>query len=170
MSIQKRASKVMRHLCAGQASARTVTHRQRSAGFTLIETMIVVAIIAILAAIAYPSYTSYVTKTKRVAAQGCLSEIAGYMERYYTTNLSYAQDASKVVNPYPMPDCASAARTGGSYNYPMPTGSALAATTYTITAVPKGAQAKRDTMCATLSLDQAGKRDASGSAGGAGCW
>ena len=56
-------------------------------GFTLIELMIVVAIIAIIAAIAYPSYINSVVKTKRAAAEGCVSEYANYMERYYTTNL-----------------------------------------------------------------------------------
>ena len=42
--------------------------RNRSAGFTLIEMMIVVAILGILAAIAVPSYQSYVTKSRAQAA------------------------------------------------------------------------------------------------------
>lgn len=135
-----------------------------SAGFTLIELMIVVAIVAILAAVAYPSYTSYITKTRRVAAEGCLSEIANYMERYYTTNLAYHKDGGGTANPYSLPDCASAQRTGADYSYPTPT--TWTGTTYSITAVPRGAQAARDTKCGTLSLNEAGNR----SAGGSGCW
>jgi type IV pilus assembly protein PilE len=37
--------------------------RQRPAGLSLIELMVVLAIIAILASVAYPSYQSYVMRT-----------------------------------------------------------------------------------------------------------
>jgi type IV pilus assembly protein PilE len=162
---QKKSNVMMHH--RNRLLACNVRGVKRSVGFTLIEMMIVVAIVAILAAIAVPSYTSYITKTKRVAAQGCLSQIAGYMERYYTTNLRYDQDANKAANPYPMPDCAGAAQTGDSYTYPpLVAGTTLTATSYTITAVPRDAQAKRDTKCGTLSLDQTGQR----SAASPGCW
>jgi type IV pilus assembly protein PilE len=134
-----------------------------SAGFTLIELMIVVAIIAILAAIALPAYTSYITKTKRVAAEGCLAEHANYMERYYTTNLSYKAAT------LPGLDCASVQRTGANYSYDLPS-SSLSVSTYKLTATPTGAQLSRDAKCGTLSLDQTGKRDVTGTAGVAGCW
>ncbi len=140
-------------------------------GFTLIELMIVVAIIAIIAAIAYPSYINSVVKTKRAAAEGCLSEYANYMERYYTTNLRYDQTAAAtpVANTLPALDCASAANTGADYTYSFVANS-LTQSAYTIQAVPTGAQASRDTQCGTLSINQVGARTESGSGTVADCW
>jgi type IV pilus assembly protein PilE len=140
---------------------------RRSRGFTMVELMIVVAIIAILAAIALPTYTNYITKTKRVAAEGCLSEHANYMERYYTTNLNYAKDSAGTANALPGLDCASPQRTGADYQFAL---AAAPTVGYSITATPTNAQLTRDTKCGTLSLDQAGMRGATGSAGVAGCW
>ncbi|MGH8160264.1 MAG: type IV pilin protein [Rhodanobacter sp.] len=127
-----------------------------ASGFTLIELMIVVAIVAILTAIAYPSYTSHVIKTRRAAAKACLSEYANYMERYYTTNMSYA-DAGN-----PGLDCEGTAQTGKYYTWTPPGN--LTASTYTISAAPKDTQP--DTECGTLTLDQTGTRGANA----AGCW
>jgi type IV pilus assembly protein PilE len=134
-------------------------------GFTLIELMIVVAIIAILAAIAYPSYTRYITKTRRVAAEACLSQHASYMERWYTTNLSYA---GVTTSNWPTLDCASNAQTGRDYTYTLD--GIATATTYTVQATPTTRQSTLDAQCGTLKLDNQGKRYATGSAGSAGCW
>lgn len=127
-------------------------------GFSLIELMIVVAIVAILAAIAYPSYTHYVIKTRRVAGAACVSEIANYMERYYTTNMRYDQDAAAVANGVPNLDCSSPAQTGNNYAYTL---NPMSANAYTVIATPQGPQVA-DTDCGVLTLDQAGKRTKSG--------
>jgi len=145
---------------------RTPDRLRSSAGFTLIELMIVVAIIAILTAIAYPAYTSYITKTHRVAAEGCLSEYANYMERYYTTYLRYDKDpVTSTNNALPALDCKK--QTAANYSYDLP---AVSATAYTVEATPINAQLARDTLCGTLSLDQKGQRYVNGSGTVDQCW
>lgn len=122
--------------------------------------MIVVAIIGIIAAIAYPSYVDSVVKTKRSAAAACLSEQVNYMERFYTTNLRYDQDQDGDDNPLDdgslTLDCMSDQQTGEDYEYDVTN---LGRSTFTLEANPQGVQADRDD-CGTLTLDQAGTRDA----------
>ena len=63
-------------------------------GFSLIELMIVVLVLGVLMAIAYPSYEAHVTKTRRAVAASCALEAAQFMERFYTTNMSYLDPAT----------------------------------------------------------------------------
>ena len=137
------------------SSAATV----RRMGFSLIEVMIAVLIIAVLAAIAYPSYDNHVTNSRRAAAAGCLMERAQFMERYYTTNMSYA-DA---------PDPAQCQDLQGHYAISLPAAS-LGERTYTLQAEPQGRQASKDTRCGTLSLTHQGVRGVSGSGSVDQCW
>lgn len=131
-----------------------------TAGVTLIELMVVMAIIAILTAIAVPAYQSHVTKTNRSAAKSCLSEYAQYMERFYTTHLTYAGATDS-------PGCLSDSNLMTRYTFAT---SNLAQKTYTVTATPIGVQAERDTQCAVISLNQDGLPNATGSGGRAFCW
>nr|WP_269461308.1 type IV pilin protein [Hydrogenophilus thermoluteolus] len=117
-------------------------------------------IIGILAAIAYPSYRNHVLKTRRSAAQGCLVELAQWMERFYTTNLRYDQDSSGTAVSLPNTQC----RQDLADYYTFSFSGNPTATTFTLQAVPQGAQASDS--CGTLTLNQAGVRSPTT----AGCW
>ena len=134
---------------------------QRAQGFTLIELMIVVAIIATLAAIAYASYANYVTSSRRAAAAACLSEVAQFMERSYTTNQTYAGAI--------LPALTCRGELTPFYTFAVTAGAT--ATTFAVTAAPQGQQSTRDgAKCGTLGLNHTGTRSATGTQGAAGCW
>lgn len=120
----------------------------RAGGFTLIELMITCACVAILAAIAVASYEFAVVKTRRGAAQACLTDSAQFMERWYTTHLTYAGA--------PDPTCGS--EVGN--HYAIAFAGAPNGTTYVLQISPQGRQAEVETKCGTMTLNQAGQKSA----------
>lgn len=133
-------------------------------GFSLIELMISVAIVAILAAVALPSYQEHVLNTWRATATGCLLELGQGMERRFATAtpMSYAIGAAD----WPLSGCTSDLADRYTFALPVVNG---AGTTYTITAVPKGAQSG-DSKCGTLGINNLGVRSETGSKDVAYCW
>jgi type IV pilus assembly protein PilE len=127
-------------------------------GLTLIELMIVVAIVGILAAIAYPSYQAQLRDARRADGQGALLELAQYMQRFYTENNRFDQDTGGAAVALPF---TQSPRDPGDKYYNLSL-QAVAATAYTLQAVPIGAQAGDD--CGTMTLTQTGTKTP------ANCW
>jgi type IV pilus assembly protein PilE len=123
-----------------------VPARRAAGGYTLIELMVTVAIVGILMAIAVASYDFATVKTRRSAAQGCLTEGAQYMERYYTLHFSYVGAV--------LPDCSADV----SDFYAVGFSGTPDADSYAIQAVPNARQ--KDSTCGTLSVDSAGTKGA----------
>jgi type IV pilus assembly protein PilE len=71
------------------ANSSFASAANRTAGFTLIEVMITVAIIAILAAIALPNYSAYVMRSKIIDATTKLGDLRSDMEKSFMDNRSY---------------------------------------------------------------------------------
>ncbi|MGZ8945138.1 MAG: type IV pilin protein [Methylococcaceae bacterium] len=116
--------------------------KTKSRGFTLIELMIAVAIVGILASIAIPSYRQYITKGKRAEAQGALVTFANAMEQWRLQNGSYCGAAGAncgIGSPLTTVFSSVVPISGGTTTYNL-TISAVAATTYTLTATPTGSQ------------------------------
>lgn len=136
------------------------TAKNAALGFTLVELMITLAIIGILATIAYPSYQDHVIRSNRATAQVCLTEMAQFMERFYTTNMRYDRTAAGVAVALPVTNCSNELRARYDFAFT----AAPTATTYSIGATAKGSQAN-DKSCKSLALDNTGQKTPA-----SGCW
>lgn len=143
----------------------------RQQGVTLMELMIVVAIIAMISAFAYPSYTQYIVKTKRTAATSTLLQIADRQQQFFMDNKRYASDLTNLglaANPLWVADDGRSVPAGDADAVYIFAVVGVAATRYTAIAAPLAQQLARDGKCGTLSLNQAGVKQAYG--GGDDCW
>jgi type IV pilus assembly protein PilE len=161
-----------------------------ASGFTLIELMITIVVLGILAAIAYPNYTKYVRESRRSDATIAISQIAAREEKFLTECGVYSANFNGVI----LDANAGTRCTGlgigpiaGTYTtldgyYTMtialkagpPPLNAAGGGGYTITAVPASNQVADTAYCATFTLDETGKRTATGTDGnmttGGKCW
>jgi type IV pilus assembly protein PilE len=127
--------------------------RSRTAGFTLVELMIAIAIIGLLTALAVPGYREHVRRGAVEEAMAELSRGQVAVEQYFLDNRSYAN-----LN-------ADGRCPAGTTRFPI-TCSNLSGTTYTMTANGTG-----NVSGFVYSINQQGVRASSGSWGSsAGCW
>ncbi len=123
-------------------------------GFSLMELMVAVAVAGILLAVAVPTYQGYLNSNRRAVAGACLVELSQFMERVYTSSMTYNVNNG---NPTVLPASNCQQTLAGTYAFTLNAD----AQTYTLTAEPKGAQSS-DSDCGTLAIDQAGVRFANG--------
>jgi prepilin-type N-terminal cleavage/methylation domain-containing protein len=126
---------------------RRQSQRRRTAGFTLIEVMIVVGIVAILSAIALPSYRDYVLRGQIVDATTGLETFRGRMEQHFQDNRTYAT-AGAFTTPCQL---AADQRKVGAFTVSCSAGPT--ATGYTLSAAGSG-----QTAAFTFTIDQTGAR------------
>jgi len=139
---------------------------KRTAGFTLIELMITVAIVAILAAVAYPAFTSQVQKTRRADAQSALMQAAALEEKWFFVNSQYTSTIANI---------GGATSPDGHYTIAVADNNGVGNCTtallncFVLTATPVGPQAA-DTICTTMTLTHTGAKGLTGTGSLEDCW
>ncbi len=147
---------------------------RRSAAFTVVEMMVVLAIVLVLATMAYPSYRGYVVKARRVEAQAALLQTMQDQERYYTLHNTYlpfsagdtGEDERRFRWWLGASALTSAYELSGRACDKLPLQACIELRAEPGT--PRVNHDFRDPECATLTLKSTGEHGASGT--GRGCW
>lgn len=125
--------------------------KNRIAGFTLIELMVVVAVVAILAAITLPSFADQMRKSRRAAAVSALQDAQLRLERWRVDHADYSGSGVTI------PDSS-------AYAYTV----TAAANDYKVEAKPLGNQTKD--LCGTMSITVTGGGTPDKDPEGSTCW
>jgi type IV pilus assembly protein PilE len=132
----------------------------RSAGFTLIELMITLAVVGILAAVALPAYNDSVQRSRRLEATAALLQAAQWMERHRAENRGSYESAvlpnAMTVSPPPP----------GRQLYTIAVSGRPTVSTYQLTATPTPGGPMVGDACGTFEIDQSGQRKAAGQTSG----
>ncbi len=112
---------------------------KKSAGFTLIELMITVAVIGILTAIALPAYTQYIARGKRAEGRSEILKVEGWLERFNAENNSYVEGTATSTINTKLDGLFQKTPPSLAANYTLT--AVLTATAYTVTLTPLGSMA-----------------------------
>ncbi len=159
--------------------ARTVSPLSRTAGFTLVELMVVVVIATILLSIAVPSYMIQIRESRRTDARTGLLDLAGREESYnaamnaYTNiaaNLGYTAFPATIGSGYYTITVSCVAAYGAVLGCD-PNANAPTGPSYYLTATPiAGTSQANDTQCTSFSVDSQGNQFSTGTAAITTCW
>jgi type IV pilus assembly protein PilE len=130
--------------------------RNRMAGITLLELMIVVTVIGVLGMIALPSYRQYVMRSQRTEAKAALLQLATNQERFYLANRTYTANPALLGFPSNITE-------RGTYALAIPVANA---NTFEATATPRTGGAfdmTGDGQCTQFRLTSQGAKTATGS-------
>ena len=140
--------------------------KRSTAGFTLIEVLVVSILVAIIAAIALPVYQQQMREARRSEARRMLLDVMNREHRFFADNSVYTTSITAAPTDTPPGLNFNPAQSENGH-YAL-TATLIAATAQvTLTATPQGGQAA-DTDCATLTLSTTGAKDSTG--GGSKCW
>ena len=133
---------------------------KKTAGFTLIECMIVLVIVAILAIIAIPAYQAIIQKSRRSDATSSLIRVSLEQARYQADNLTYANSLTLLGY--------AAASVDSDNKYYTITVTSGTATAFSATATPKAGKSQATDSCGTFTITQGWPNDLSTAAKT--CW
>lgn len=139
--------------------------KRSTAGFTLIEVLVVSILVAVIAAIALPVYQQQMREARRTEARRMLLDVMNREHRFFADNSFYTIDITTSLNFSP------AESENGHYNLlavgyqPTPAGDPMLVV---LTATPQSVPQAVDTDCATLTLSTTGAKGSTG--GGSKCW
>ncbi len=139
---------------------------RRTAGFTLIELMIVVIIVGVLTMVAVPTYLHQMRESRRTEARNYLVELASREERYYATQNAYTNVAANLG----YAGFGSGSPVGSGYYYintpTIPDPNNASQPSFSLTALPVAGKGQdEDTYCASFTVESDGKRTALNSSG-----
>ncbi len=126
-----------------------------SAGFTLIEVLIALAIVAITTTFAVASYRGHVARSHRVEAVHALLAAAAEEEKFHLAQGRYGERLDGVASGDPAGLPVKSLTPRGRYRLAVEVADV---TSFRIVASPAGGHS--DPLCARFSIDESGRREA----------